>query len=58
MDNFYAMRYIQMNSLGELSNGVSDGQVGSMDSAYYMSGVSTSDQSGLGRSPASPWSAG
>lgn len=47
MDNFYAMRYIQMNSLGELSNGVSDGQVGSMDSAYYTSGVRTSDQSGL-----------
>lgn len=47
MDNFYAMRYIQMNTLGELSNGISDGQVGSMNSSYYTSGVRAADQSGL-----------
>ena len=47
MDNFYAQRYIEMTSLGELSNGISEGQIGSMDSSYYSSGVRTADQSGL-----------
>ena len=47
MDNYYAQRYIQMNSLGELSNGISEGQVGSMDPSYYSSGVRIADQSGL-----------
>ena len=36
-----------MNSLGELSNGISEGQVGSMDPSYYSSGVRIADQSGL-----------
>ena len=47
MDNFYAQRYIAMTSLGELSNGLSEGQVGSMDASYYSSGVRVADQSGL-----------
>lgn len=47
MDNFYAQRYIQMTSLGELSNGISDGQIGSMNSDYYSSGSSAASQSGL-----------
>lgn len=47
MDNFYAQRYIEMTSLGELSNGISEGQLGSMDSSYYTSGARTADQSGL-----------
>lgn len=49
MDNFYAQRYIQMTSLGELSNGIGEGQVGSMNSNYYTSGVPAADQNGLWR---------
>ncbi len=47
MDNFYAQRFIEMTSLGELSNGISDGQVGFMDTSYYSSGTRPADQSGL-----------
>lgn len=47
MDNFYASRFIEMTSLGELSNGISNGQTGSMNSSYYTSGVRPADQSGL-----------
>jgi len=47
MDNFYALRYIAMTSLEELSNGISDGQVGYMNTSYYSSGVRAADQSGL-----------
>ncbi|MCR5549199.1 MAG: TonB-dependent receptor [Bacteroidales bacterium] len=47
MDNYYAQRFIEMTSLGELSNGISDGQIGSMDQSYYTSGVRPADQSGL-----------
>jgi len=47
MDNFYALRYIAMTSLEELSNGISDSQVGYMDAGYYSSGARVSDQSGL-----------
>lgn len=47
MDNFYALRYIAMTSLEELSNGISTGQTGYMNTNYYTSGVRPADQSGL-----------